>query len=318
MHPTGMRTSQPRSRNGFTLLELLISLGLLILLTSAIAASLFLFMRTETSGRGRVERSQIVRAIYFRMTNDLRCVTFQEQIKEDSDEEGVTAAEDESQSQADNTFVELTSPDDAYGNRSDGLYGNSTTLVIYTSRPPRAQPKLSVSEGLSDELDNFSWESEGYYSGSGFRAVSWFLAGESTSGLAASVDSSQTDELGELSGGKGLARMDGDALDIMFSASEMGLLDQSGTGRTQVLAPEVISLAFRYFDGVDWTDAWDSRAMERLPNAVEVTLGLRTIEDVKPEDDLLIDAVPEESEGNTVRFVIALQVAPAPLTEVQL
>lgn len=310
-------STRHQAQSGFTLLELLISLGLLVLLTSSIAASLFLFMRTETAGRSRVERSQIVRAIYFRMTNDLRCVTYREELKEAEDEEGITAAEDDSQAEDDNTVPELISPDDAYGNRTDGLYGNSTTLVIYTSRPLRTPPKLSIAEGSSGEYSDLPPSSEGYYSGSGYRAVSWFLAGESSSGLAASVGPSQTGDE-ETSAGGGLARMDGDALDLMFSANEMGFDDARMTGQAQVLAPEVTSLSFRYFDGFEWTDSWDSSAMERLPNAVEVTLELSATGEAEADQTLLLDSEADDEEARTVRFVISLQVAPPPLTEVQL
>ncbi|HSG71088.1 MAG TPA: type II secretion system protein GspJ [Planctomycetaceae bacterium] len=307
-----------RTQSGFTLLELLISLGLLVLLTSSIAASLFLFMRTETSGRSRVERAQIVRAVYFRMTNDLRCVTYREEIKVAEDAEGVSAAEDDSQEEEDdNTVLEVTAPDDAYGNRTDGLYGNSSTLVIYTSRPPRTPPKLSISEESSGEDSLLTLGSEGYYSGSGYRAVSWFLAGESSSGLAGSVTPAQGSDA-ETSSATGLARMDGDALELMFSANEMGFEDASSSGQTQVLAPEVTSLSFRYFDGFEWTDSWDSRAMERLPNAVEVTLELSATGENEADQTLLLDPESDDAEARTVRFVISLQVAPPPLTEVQL
>lgn len=310
-------STRHRTRSGFTLLELLISLGLLVLLTSSIAASLFLFMRTETAGRGRVERSQIVRAIFFRMSNDLHCVTYREELKVAEDEEGVSAAEDDSQSQDDNTVLELIAPDDAYGNRADGLYGNSTTLVIYTSRPPRTPPKLSVSEDAGGEYGDLATSSEGYYAGSGYRAVSWFLAGENSSGLAGSVAPAQ-DSDADASSATGLARMDGDALDLMFSANEIGFADASMTGQTQVLAPEVTSLSFRYFDGLEWTDSWDSKAMERLPNAVEVTLELSAIGETEGDQTLLLDSEADDEESRTVRFVISLQVAPPPLTEVQL
>lgn len=112
--------------------------------------------------------------------------------------------------------------------------------------------------------------------------------------------------------------MDGDALELMFSANEMGFEDASSSGQTQVLAPEVTSLSFRYFDGFEWTDSWDSRAMERLPNAVEVTLELSATGENEADQTLLIDPESDDGEARTVRFVISLQVAPPPLTEVQL
>jgi hypothetical protein len=55
------------------------------------------------------------------------------------------------------------------------------------------------------------------------------------------------------------------------------LYSQSETGETpaseDLLAPEVTEISFRYFDGTNWTDAWDSQATGALPRAVEMTFG---------------------------------------------
>jgi type II secretory pathway pseudopilin PulG len=320
-----MRSPRPRTigwparsgaRGGFTLLELLISLSMLILLMSAVVASLFLFLRTESSGRERVERAQLVRAIYFRISNDIRAVTFREEIKVAQDEEGVAASEDDPQAR-DDSYLELVTPEEAYGNRSDGLYGNSTMLVIYTSRPLRTAPKLSVADGSEQDSLNSSQLSVSNYAGSGLRAVAWFLATESSGDFAASAAGAMIGD-NEVPFETGLARMDADALDLLYSANELGFDSTGMTGDSRILAPEVTALTFRYFDGIDWTDSWDSRAMERLPNAVEVTLELTPLEDDSEEQSYFRESEPVDERGRLVRFVVALPVAPPPLTEVQL
>jgi general secretion pathway protein J len=40
------------------------------------------------------------------------------------------------------------------------------------------------------------------------------------------------------------------------------------------MTDQVASLRFRYYNGSTWTDEWDSRTQQRLPNAVEITLVL--------------------------------------------
>jgi hypothetical protein len=45
---------------------------------------------------------------------------------------------------------------------------------------------------------------------------------------------------------------------------------------SQLFAPEVVSLTFRYFDGTQWGTSWDSYEQGGLPVAVEVTLVLAT------------------------------------------
>jgi hypothetical protein len=41
-----------------------------------------------------------------------------------------------------------------------------------------------------------------------------------------------------------------------------------------VIAPEVASLEFRYFDGTQWLTQWDSTAMGGVPRAVEIAIYL--------------------------------------------
>ena len=67
------------SRRGISLLELLIALGLGILLIGSVGATLIIILRTEAAGRQKMERAQLVRALYLRMSDDLRAVTFLEE-----------------------------------------------------------------------------------------------------------------------------------------------------------------------------------------------------------------------------------------------
>jgi len=72
----------------------------------------------------------------------------------------------------------------------------------------------------------------------------------------------------------GLARLEGDRL-------QQDLARQNGDMQTQMaglqmLAPEVTSLTFAYFDGYQWRSDWDSQALGGLPMAVEVLLDITT------------------------------------------
>lgn len=42
--------------------------------------------------------------------------------------------------------------------------------------------------------------------------------------------------------------------------------------RQEVLAEEVLGLNFRWFDGSEWQETWDSESLEAFPEAVEITL----------------------------------------------
>ena len=72
----------------------------------------------------------------------------------------------------------------------------------------------------------------------------------------------------------GLARLEGDRL-------QQELARQNGDMQTQMaglqmVAPEVTSLYFAYFDGYQWRTDWDSQAFGGLPMAVEVLLEITT------------------------------------------
>lgn len=73
------------------------------------------------------------------------------------------------------------------------------------------------------------------------------------------------------------------------------------------IAPEVVSLNFRYHDGDDWQDSWDSSTDKQLPRAVEISIGIEP---------------GEKSRDNEIRYfttVVALPTAgavtPEDLTE---
>ena len=48
----------------------------------------------------------------------------------------------------------------------------------------------------------------------------------------------------------------------------------SGQEADNMLAPEVVDCRFRYFNGSDWSDSWESLEREGLPVAIEATLKL--------------------------------------------
>ena len=63
-------------RSGFTLIEVLVALGLSLVLVSAIYSAISLHWRYETAGRERIERAQISLAVLRLMTEDIGSVVF--------------------------------------------------------------------------------------------------------------------------------------------------------------------------------------------------------------------------------------------------
>ena len=44
----------------------------------------------------------------------------------------------------------------------------------------------------------------------------------------------------------------------------------------QLLAPEVATIQFEYFDGVTWSTSWDTGTSNSIPNAVRITIDFHT------------------------------------------
>jgi hypothetical protein len=52
-----------------------------------------------------------------------------------------------------------------------------------------------------------------------------------------------------------------------------------------VIAPEITTLQFRYFDGAMWVEEWDTETYGGLPVAVEVTLGITPMRFLQMDED---------------------------------
>jgi hypothetical protein len=71
-------------------------------------------------------------------------------------------------------------------------------------------------------------------------------------------------------GASGLVRREMDRAATSWAFNNSGL--ESLGQYEELLAPEVVALEFRYFDGVELIDEWDSSVAKNLPVAVEIFL----------------------------------------------
>jgi type II secretory pathway pseudopilin PulG len=284
----------------FTLLELLLALGLSITLLTAVYSALELHWRFSTLGQVEVERGQIARAVLTKMSADIRSVMYQQATDEYDEDESADSASDDGIGTddsadsdygiaTDSTVVEVTDPVDAYSGDSIGVFGDSMSLVLHIRRPYR-QSADSVEQMLNP------------WSQSDLKSVSYFLAGGQGSLAAMAGNQIQTTTEYE-DGIDGLARMSGDRISLTLAASQSDLIEAAS--QTKVLAEEINSLSFEYHDGVEWLTEWDSNVQGRLPNAIGVTIGFR--EPDHPEGSILYQA-PSESTDN-YRIVVPLIVA---------
>lgn len=298
-HGSPLRRRPRVNRAAFTLLELMLALGLTATLLTAVYSALELHWRFSTLGQVEVERAQIARAIFTKMSADIRSTMYAPPVDEfvpedssgsDTDDDTDTGS---STSDADEflvePIVEVTDPAEAYSGSSIGVFGDAVSVVLHINRPYR--PRAN-----SDE-DVLNPESE-----SNQKSISYFLAGGEGNLASMVAGQFQTEQVYD-DGIDGLARMSGDRFTLTL-ADQQGDMVQLAS-QTKLLAEEINSLSFEYHDGVEWLTEWDSDVQERVPNAIGITIGFR--EPNYPEGSILYHQ-PSES-TDTYRIVVPLVVS---------
>jgi hypothetical protein len=171
--------------------------------------------------------------------------------------------------------------------------GDATNLVLHISRPSRDldYESLGASASLADRLSDL-------------QSVSYFLASPGAGGLAGAVGDAVT-ERADFRKVAGLARLEGDQMSIDFADTSSNVAAMADVA--EVIAPEIISLGFRYFDGSAWYDTWDSEALARLPMAIEVSLGFELPEE--PTAPGKRKKTNEQQIARVIRHVIAVPMA---------
>ena len=291
-HPVGVR-----GRRAFTLLELILALGLTGILLSALYAAMELHWRFSTQGQIEVERAQVARALLTRMSADIRFVSFSvEDIYSDSSssssDDGTGDGTDGDFDSGSDDFADDTTstepafqfaePGLAFTGASSGVYGDATTLVLHMTRPYRER---SRTDAYTSPLSKSDLKSVAYVMADGDGLLSQTAQGQ----LAGTENPPQ-----------GLVRMDGDRLSLSLSETLDDPLQSASQAR--VLAEEVELVSFEFHVGYEWLSEWDSTYEGRLPNAIGITLTFRAPEFA--ENSILARAPAESTE--TFRIVVPL------------
>lgn len=265
--------------SGFTLIEVLLAVGLTSLLMAAMYSAMNIYWTTAADSYDEIERVQIARALLRDVARDVKSVTFIEQETMDSDEE---ESEDES-----------VDADTAMSSYDNGLFGTEKDLVLYISRPAKGGDYIDRQE-VVDPNDRSS----------DALIVRYFLAESGAGGLAGSM---ADDNQGPTSSDDvvGLAIMNGDLAGLSLAISVGDIEQQKQASR--VVAPEVADLQFQYWDGLEWVLEWDSNVSNSMPQAIEVRLKLRTL--VDPFDDREPEEIPGWLPETEHRLVIPVPVA---------
>jgi type II secretory pathway pseudopilin PulG len=287
-------------RRAFTLVEVVLALGLSVALLAAVYSALDLYRQFTTASQTEIDRAQLARSILRMIERDIRSCVY---VSSDQESASISSASgdggfsggdsSDTGSNSDSDALVTVDPVEGLSTNTTGLMGDSQTLIMNVSRPSRDAIVPLVSESESGAVTQ-----------SDQKTVAYFLAAPNQAGLEDAVgdefaidgpDSPTAHERG------GLARRETNALQSQFADSEMS------TVQTRILSSEIDSLQFRYFDGFDLLEQWSGTSSAGLPTAIEVTIGFRAVENDRRNSRF--EQKIFESTAETFRLVINVPLA---------
>jgi len=249
------RPGESASRPAFTLVEVLIALGLSVLLITAIYSAIDLHYRVQSAGRGEIAFNQLTRSLIRIMNEDFSSVVMQ--IPEKTSDEDAAAADESAASSGTSgsssstgsttdTPLMMGGLEEGIAPLTFGIVGTSEVLHLTVSRPSR---ELAYTPLYSGDVTGRASDSI---------IISYGLA---------PVETQRFSLLETPTGhpGTGFGRR---IRDLYSSEVIEDVLETS-----DVIAGEIVQVRFRYFDGAAWADSWDSQALGLLPTSIEVTFG---------------------------------------------
>jgi len=270
------RRPQKTANRGFTLFEVLAALGLSAMVMMMIASALRLQLRMMGTRRDNVENAQLARAILRHITNDLRLAVY-------VDADTIEAAQVATDGTAEDDEAAAADEAAATGEQIDpstmavpGLYGDLEQIRFDISRTTDTQaraaaPAANAAE-VTPDLTPKLWGC--------LQTVSYYLNGTQSSTAIASYSagsSSRQSTTYDSATDGGLFRQVVDQPVASWAIESGGVADLEFYA--ELLAPEVISMTFRYCDGTQWVDYWDSYQQGGLPVAIEVTIVFNSSQD---------------------------------------
>lgn len=300
-------------RAGFTLLELLIAIGLTSILMVALFSAMDIYFKLQLDSHEEITRLQISRTLLRQMTRDVQSVVFvkKQTVGDEADTvepaTGTTAGQNPpaaspaagGSSGSPSTGVTApTAPTPASDTTAamltytNGLVGSANELLLYVSRPDSnlayvdAQSLTTTDERTGDLM-----------------IIRYLVADTSAGGLSGLIGKRLA---GTKTGAIGLVRITGDLFG-MSSAVQSGKSEEF-TAVDSIDAIEVSQLAFQYYDGAGWQETWDSTTQNSLPVAIEIIMTLRN--PVAEDDQLSMKTPDPYALGETQhRMIVALPLA---------
>ena len=298
-------------RQAFTLLEVILALALTGLIVAAIAMAVHLHLVMLTKQQDSIEQSHVGRNVLEIISVDIRAAWQYKpygvdtvDINEAADNVDPASAADAIAGAGGTEAPDLTGGAGGLGGDSaaadeaeptfgdpiphPGFYGTSQELMFNINRLPR--------------LDQFN-----PYIRAGDKQVTIPSDMKTTSYFLDRSGKLDGDQLTEDTLG-GLYRRQ--LPHAVASYANLNGYRLSAKATTELLATEVVDLSFRYFDGEEWSDEWDSDEMGGFPVAVEITI----IVDSRRKEG--VDDLPEYTGYDEEYMQIFKKVVHLPLAEI--
>jgi len=316
--------SVSRPSRGFTLLEVLLTLLLASLVLVALAMAIDFQLRVVDRSRRNVEEGQLARVLLSRIANDLRGAVPYDPLDMESlvaeamaaakaagagsgQDAGESAGEAAAAASPEDSEMEDTDAEEVEDSNSDetagaggsvvprsvpGLYGGSDWIQVDVSRLPRLDQfeYLLTSVDGSTRVDRLS----------DVKTVTYYVVPPDDESAGHAADGTES--------GGGLVRSELDRA-VASWASDQGGLDETDSDGPPI-APEVTAIQFRYSDGTEWVDEWDSDEAGAFPVAVEITMTItpstREASEVSSWQTSAGEIASDEENALTYRLVVRL------------
>jgi len=235
---------------GFTLLEMILAIGLAGAVLGLLTTAINLYLVRVDASRTQVESAQLARTLLHQIANDLRAARY--------DSPSASSGADTESSEG---FSEDASS-------IQGIFGTTTELRIDRAATWQWERQHQLTDATNQvptaEVDQSLMP----------QTVRYFL-GEGKELLA---DKLAAVGVGTRPLGSGYAGLFRERISTAAWQANTATSDSLSTGsrseNAELIAPEVVDIAFAYFDGEQLLDEWDSSLQQELPAAVEIRLTL--------------------------------------------
>jgi prepilin-type N-terminal cleavage/methylation domain-containing protein len=268
-------------RSGFTLIELMLSLALIVVATALIGSLMQIYASNFAVRGDDIRRAQLARSILSMIAEDIRSVvtkqeydpTVLEQLlgasgnggaapTSEASAGGLASSAEPGLASGDSDETDLA--ETATTSLPPGIYGTQYQLMVDVSRVPRPDEYMRAQQSIvAGSLTDIPGD---------MKTVTYYVQTATTMGVsdAMAAFGSGTDNQGYNSG---LVRRQLDRAVTAYAEENGDTQRLLQTG--DLMAPEVISLEFAFFDGTQWLTEWDS-STQSLPWLVQISLAMQT------------------------------------------